>query len=83
VTVEVRNNARICEGQKNVCNQTALMRKLSVNWDLKIFKISLNTFIVCCLSLQPGIALKTHSAAHMVQGSLSVIVSIISTDTSA
>jgi len=82
-TVEVKNNARICEGQKNVCNQTALMRKLSVNWDLKIFKISLNTFIVCCLSLQPGIALKTHSAAHMVQGSLSVIVSIISTDTSA
>ncbi len=42
-----------------------------------------NAFLDYGLSLQPGIALKTHSAAHMDQGSLSVAVCIISMGTSA
>ncbi len=41
-----------------------------------------NAFLDYGLPLQPGLALKTHSAARMDQGSLSVAVCIISTDTS-
>lgn len=32
----MKNKARICEGQKNVCNQTVQMRKLSINLDLSL-----------------------------------------------